>query len=1473
MAILSEEAKERIRKRRLAGDFKPKDTFVPTPEDPSSINILGDVAGTMWRGIERAGRLAGLGVGTVAAAPMSLLNLAPIKAVRDWAPDIQDIGESIEAFQNLASEGEWDAAIEAYQDELGGGTGYWGAAELGGHLLVPGAPHLAGAKLLASAPKIASRAARLAPQAARPGIEQATVKGLGATAKVLQAPWKLEDAIVSKPLGMMARTRLGQKGIGALQKGAKAVLPERQLEKAPESLLGKPVTGKLKDMVVYKGVTMNSDELRNIRTDELLERYTRRKKTMEQPEGIDPQLGLGKADIGDYDDPLIGLNDKQIANVTKRINRTIDNEIETGHKEFMRIRRRQSRQAKLSASSTSLDPSNGMVDVGLNVWAKVVNRLDDLRVSAFRKVRKENVEPESTKGKSVIGKDIRKAKRIRDMTRQITENHASLIAILIRKHRDVFQYAVDDKKKLYIIDEALTGNNTGIRVQNPGGGPSLLLENPTVADIAARLDSYKPYLTRDQMSFMNELRDILETGKRFTVKGADGADEVYDLPGFNAVFREGIGGWDLRRVRPDIEAGGFYVPRGEVKTGQQTFSLIEELEQLARSRKSQGPRGKTTAEQAISRPAQGRVIDVGTTVEEGFRKIDDASYKSLDEALTDYVREVGLRSGDIRLQEDILGLAQIHAGKRLIPEKVVRKIGAGQTARAQAAGVEKLDDMMVTDAFADAIRQEFRALPGKSWLDKPFIGGVNKLYRAIKSTYDLSAIGIHGSLAIFRTPTNWAPAAKLSFKALTSKDPVNVADQMIIKFNEGARAQQMLTSDIWASQGLRIGGTDIEVAVPGAARLMESQRKVLRYPAAGLQRSNIAFGAFGDGLRLNWAQDMLRRELGQGRTIKQLMDSGELRDIAQIANKMTGWSEGRFAGDIGEMLFFAPRFLQARLETLGLAFSGLVKTSAPGRGLLGTQARSIQEREAMSAIVRLVGWGAMATELLNLASDHETDRRPIVNGRINPNFYTIRFGGQDFSLFGPQVGLLTAMANTASGRPDKALRGLGSGWSRLLWDNITGYTPVGEKSPLGLLRGYETGEYITNPEDILEYISELAMPIAPQQVGGQIIGAAQEIPDTLRGDPEARQRLIGGIASVPTEFAGGRVSPISRGDLKDEIATDLYGERYDSQKITNTQRALIDKQVDEQMGEGEYRGRTGPLYKKKDEYTDDFMTKLQRLETKRLSGAIWSPEFHPESARHTYNQTKKEYFHKLHGYWNERLQRYEGGLYEQLYERNKVREEPDPNTPEHDMWRYYDIFRQATDKEGTIDWDAVNELEARFWGSMPPDRTEMLLDNIRVLEGEYPAKVQQMVDAGRYAGSLRQTIDGFTGTYYDMEDHPRVIAFLVQESGQTEATVRAYLNTPYWERKAVAKDPIEGSIQDALEDASRQKKGILWYLKDTFIKNAPLEWIYAMYNAGFKYQGYSKINERIEDHYKEQGQNTPPSIDFEGLYRTQVKGR
>ena len=84
MAILSEEDRKRIKQKRLAGEFKPKP--IPTPVPPPDVSPgealggLGDIAGTLWRGYERAGRLAGLGLGTVGAVPMSLLNYAPLRS-------------------------------------------------------------------------------------------------------------------------------------------------------------------------------------------------------------------------------------------------------------------------------------------------------------------------------------------------------------------------------------------------------------------------------------------------------------------------------------------------------------------------------------------------------------------------------------------------------------------------------------------------------------------------------------------------------------------------------------------------------------------------------------------------------------------------------------------------------------------------------------------------------------------------------------------------------------------------------------------------------------------------------------------------------------------------------------------------------------------------------------------------------------------------------------------------------------------------------------------------------------------------------------------------------------------------------------------------------------------------------------------------------------------------------------------------
>jgi len=91
------------------------------------------------------------------------------------------------------------------------------------------------------------------------------------------------------------------------------------------------------------------------------------------------------------------------------------------------------------------------------------------------------------------------------------------------------------------------------------------------------------------------------------------------------------------------------------------------------------------------------------------------------------------------------------------------------------------------------------------------------------------------------------------------------------------------------------------------ARLAQGRIPVVKQAAALFERSNLSFGVFGDTLRLDWANKLLEEELRRGRTLKELWDTGQMREMASIANKLTGWSEGRFGGDIGDVLMFAPK--------------------------------------------------------------------------------------------------------------------------------------------------------------------------------------------------------------------------------------------------------------------------------------------------------------------------------------------------------------------------------------------------------------------------------------------------------------------------------------------------------------------------------------------------------------------------------------
>ena len=157
------------------------------------------------RYLDRASRIAGLGVGTALGAVGEL-----IPGLNKWTPDVySSTPEAMQAFWDLARQGDWDGAIEAYQDEMEAGKGFWGAAEIAGAFVPTGGPALAGARLISAAPKLAGTLARVAPVAARPGVARGIETGLRGTGKVLRAPWEAEEALgrgAIKGIGLAART-------------------------------------------------------------------------------------------------------------------------------------------------------------------------------------------------------------------------------------------------------------------------------------------------------------------------------------------------------------------------------------------------------------------------------------------------------------------------------------------------------------------------------------------------------------------------------------------------------------------------------------------------------------------------------------------------------------------------------------------------------------------------------------------------------------------------------------------------------------------------------------------------------------------------------------------------------------------------------------------------------------------------------------------------------------------------------------------------------------------------------------------------------------------------------------------------------------------------------------------------------------------------------------------------------------------
>jgi len=290
------------------------------------------------------------------------------------------------------------------------------------------------------------------------------------------------------------------------------------------------------------------------------------------------------------------------------------------------------------------------------------------------------------------------------------------------------------------------------------------------------------------------------------------------------------------------------------------------------------------------------------------------------------------------------------------------------------------------------------------------------------------------------------------------------------------------------------------------------------------------------------------------------------------------------------------------------------------------------------------------------------------------------------------------------------------------------------------------------------------------------------------------------------------------------------------------------------------------LYRKKKDRQDELIAGLQQAVRDHLTAPITSTQWSAWQAREKYNALRQAYRIALYGAkWDANKQRTTGGINEDLYDRDKPREEPEKGTKEHRVWLYYKIFDDARKKDGTIDWTMVDELEGDFWDNVIQTRTQgrELLNNIRSIERKYPEEMRKVTNAGRYATKYKLVIDGHESNYWALNRHPNYIKFIADEADVTASTVIEYLEMSASQREAERHEPSKAhDMQKAITKAYAEG-GELHGLQDRFINHAwdhDRDWVYAMMDSGYQLQEHEDLFNGI----REEIRNPSPGSDVRG---------
>ena len=525
--------------------------------------------------------------------------------------------------------------------------------------------------------------------------------------------------------------------------------------------------------------------------------------------------------------------------------------------------------------------------------------------------------------------------------------------------------------------------------------------------------------------------------------------------------------------------------------------------------------------------------------------------RNMNTQATKRFNEEKARSGNLgtaqsRLDDNTREIANLQKRLDRLQKKFELEQRANKGKTAPITGFRSLNSYELDIPDLDTIlrtRKGMQGLSGKGseWL-APF-GAYQNLRRTVGATLDDSGTSIQGKGMQFSNPREFYFAWKAHLQSLVGKPGRKgkrlqreaMADN-IRDFDKESQAMGAPSShEIIDRMGIRHGGVDTEVTLREGGISGQFGKLPL------LRRANEAFGAFGDMLRLHGARGEIMEYMRlSGKTFDELVADGTARQIGNGVNGITGWTPNGVAGALGDTLLFAPRFFRARIETLHRATKGMDVDFMIDALPFDRQIRrnlninhgirnSIDADQliARRAVMKLVSTGTLITVAANEALGQETDFQLMKNGRMNPNFMSVRLtkigAPRDWNIFGPYKSMAALLLASAGGAGEKDLGKATDAWLNLSSPIVGDIAEFISFKSIGESRFGET---------LPEYMANSHIPFSLQEV-------PNIIKESATGNPKD---AFGGALSIGLETIGEQSSALSRSDILQDRVTGLFKE-------------------------------------------------------------------------------------------------------------------------------------------------------------------------------------------------------------------------------------------------------------------------------------------------------------------------------------------